>query len=163
MTPLIHKIKDTIQLKTYHNIIRLSFKTVADHFGLNEINSPSNPAFISIEKLEDLMQKAQCFGVIENDIPCGFFAIEFAQKARSSYLERLCIVPEKRHNGYGKSILDFAVKYASAAGSDKISIGIMNKNQILKNWYIDYGFNEVSIKKFPHIPFDVCFLDFYLK
>lgn len=40
-----------------------------------------------------------------------------------------------------------------------LSIGIINENKVLKQWYSSFGFNETGFKKFPHLPFTVCFME----
>jgi ribosomal protein S18 acetylase RimI-like enzyme len=74
-------------------------------------------------------------------------------------MERLAVVPEHRHNGYGKELTDFVFKYASSQGGKKVSIGIINENIELKDWYTEYGFTETSIRKYDHLPFTVCFME----
>lgn len=163
MAPLINKIYGVKELELFTNVIRNSFRTVADQFGLTEINSPTNPAFTTAENLKNLALKAECFGLYKNGIPCGFFALEFNYESKSVFLERVCVLPEYRHNGFGKTILEFAESYCRERSADKISIGMMNNNTVLKNWYIENGFTEISVKQFSHLLFDVCFLENHLK
>jgi len=74
-------------------------------------------------------------------------------------MEKLAVIPGCRHKGYGRRLMDFAADYIGAKGGNKISIGVINENQVLKKWYIDYGFKEIGIKKFSHLPFEVCFME----
>jgi ribosomal protein S18 acetylase RimI-like enzyme len=159
MLSSIVKITDSNQLCLFVDIIRVSFQTVADQYGLTESNSPTNPAFTTMENLNKIASKADCFGVYINTIPSGFFALEFNIEDKTAYLERVCVLPELRHKGLGQSILQFAENYCKNLNIEKISIGIMNRNEILKEWYKQNGFIETSIRQFPHIKFDVCFLE----
>jgi len=163
MSLSIVKINDSSVLEPFTHIIRTSFGIVAEEYGLTEVDSPTNPAFIKFDNLKKTSSLAECFGIYIDNTPCGFFAIEFNKDNKSIYLERVCVIPESRHNGIGRSILIFTEEYSRAKNIEKISIGIMNQNSILKKWYIQNGYNEVSIKKFPHIKFEVCFLEKYLK
>jgi hypothetical protein len=41
----------------------------------------------------------------------------------------------------------------------KVSVGIIDENLVLKNWYRDYGFVQTDIRRFEHLPFVVCFME----
>lgn len=94
----------------------------------------------------------------ENDVYIGFVAIEKANN-EIYYMEKLAILPEYRHKGYGKKVMDFVVNYVKGKDGKKISIGIINENEILKKWYLSYGFIETETKVFYHLPFTVCFME----
>ena len=55
--------------------------------------------------------------------------------------------------------MDFVFETVRQRGGKKVSIGIINVNTVLKNWYIGYGFTETGKRKFSHLPFEVCFLE----
>jgi len=159
----IRKISDRETLKLFLHVIRRSFKTVADQFGFTETDSPTNPAFTDIEKLNALASKAECFGLFADDTPAGFFALEYNHESKTCYLERVCVLPEYRHNGFGRTILEHAENACRDVCVEKISIGIINSNYILKAWYQAFGFIEVGVRSYPHHPFEVCFLEKELK
>lgn len=163
MEQSIVKLDELNDIYSFADIIKNSFRTVAEQYGLTEENSPTNPAFTTSENLKKIASKSECFGVYINTMPCGFFALEFANERKTVYLERVCILPELRHNGLGKSILTFAENYCKDHHVETISIGIMNQNTILKNWYRQNGYTEISLKKFTHLEFEVCFLENRLK
>jgi ribosomal protein S18 acetylase RimI-like enzyme len=73
-------------------------------------------------------------------------------------MEKLAVLPEYRHKGYGKRIMDFVSGFVKEQGGSKISIGIINENTILKNWYLEYGFKETETRVFSHLPFTVCLM-----
>jgi ribosomal protein S18 acetylase RimI-like enzyme len=74
-------------------------------------------------------------------------------------MEKLAVLPDKRHNGCGRMLMDFACEIIREKNGNLISIGIINENTVLKNWYIKYGFKEKEVKRFPHLPFEVCFME----
>jgi ribosomal protein S18 acetylase RimI-like enzyme len=98
------------------------------------------------------------FGLFCGDVQIGCVALEKA-KDHIFYMERLAVVPEHRHKGYGKELTDFVFKYTGSQGGKKVSIGIINENIELKDWYTKYGFTETSIRKYDHLPFTVCFME----
>ena len=88
----------------------------------------------------------------------GFVAIEKADE-NLYYLEKLSVLPEYRHNGYGKELLQFVCDTAAAKGAKKLSIGIIYEQAVLKDWYKDIGFRETGTRKFEHLPFTVGFME----
>ena len=98
------------------------------------------------------------FGLFEERKQIGFVAIEKADND-NIYIERLSVLPGYRHKGYGKLLMDFVFKYVKGQGARQVSIGIVNENTVLKNWYRLYGFIETGLKKYEHLPFTVCFME----
>jgi diamine N-acetyltransferase len=84
---------------------------VADEFGLTKENAPTNAAFITLNQLHDYMKKELVlFGLIKNDAIIGCVAVEKARDNDGTYvIERLAVLPEERHKGYGKILLDHAI------------------------------------------------------
>lgn len=139
-------------------VIRESFLTVAEEFKLTVENAPTNPAFIELDWLIKMKEKGiALFGVYNEDTQIGFVAIERAKEGRY-YMEKLAVLPEFRHKGYGRRIMDFVCDYIRSNGGGKIGIGIINENSILKQWYQNYGFQEDELKKFAHLPFTICLM-----
>jgi diamine N-acetyltransferase len=158
MEELIREIHDD-EIDASASIIRRSFMSVAKDFHITQENCPTNPAFITSEKLMESKNKGiKFFGLFHGNIQIGCVAIEKA-KDDVFYMERLAVVPKHRHKGYGKELTDFVFKYAGFQGGKEVSIGIINENIELKNWYIKYGFTETSIRKYDHLPFTVCFME----
>ncbi|MDD2372966.1 MAG: GNAT family N-acetyltransferase [Syntrophomonadaceae bacterium] len=155
----IREIVSEAELSNSVNVIRESFITVANQFKLTRENAPSNAAFIELEDLLKMKEKdIHLFGVFKDEIQIGFFTVE-RNDNDLCYLNKLAVLPGYRHNGYGKKMLDFVFLYIKRAGGGKISIGIINENLVLKNWYIQSGFTETVIKNYPHLPFEVCLME----
>jgi predicted GNAT family N-acyltransferase len=145
-------------------VLNESFMTVAKEFKLTKENAPTNAAFITYDKLKDSIEKGvRLFGLsIDNEL-IGTIGIEKAKDNNETYyLERLAVLPKNRHSGYGKRLLDFSLDKIKKSNGKKVSIGIINENHKLKKWYTDYGFCEVQIKKYDHLPFQVCFMELLL-
>lgn len=141
------------------NVIRDSFITVANDFNLTRQSAPTNPAFIEIEALQAMKKKGvDMYGAYINNTLIGFVAIEKSDE-NLYFMEKLAVLPEYRHNGYGLRLINFVIERVKEEGGKKISIGIINENRVLKDWYIKNGFSETGIKQFPHLPFCVCFLE----
>jgi diamine N-acetyltransferase len=143
------------------NVIRQSFKTVADQFGFTEENAPTNAAFMTFERLhQSLSSGTRIFALYDKTVMAGTIALERSRdNDEVYYIERLAVLPVFRYRGFGKSMMDYAFHEVKKLGGKKISIGIINENAILKRWYLSYGFVETSVKTFDHLPFSVCFME----
>jgi ribosomal protein S18 acetylase RimI-like enzyme len=155
----IREIFDDDDLKESAKAIRDSFITVANEFCLTQENCPTNPTFISFEKLKELSEKGvKMFGLFCDEKQSGFVAIEKSDNG-IYYMEKLAILPEYRHIGFGKKLMNFVFDYVKQENGRKVSIGIINENTVLKNWYKNNGFIETGIRTFDHLPFLVCFME----
>ena len=75
-------------------------------------------------------------------------------------LNNLAVLPEYRHLGIGKELVDYAITYSkNILGANKIKIGIVEENTILKEWYEKIGFVHTGTQKFEHLPFTVGFME----
>jgi ribosomal protein S18 acetylase RimI-like enzyme len=157
---MISQILEEADMHDCASCIRDSFLTVANEFGFTTENAPTNPAFITYERLKESFDKGMIlYGLFVGDKIEGCIAIERSKEDERFFIERLAVLPQKRHKGYGKILMDFAFDRISEKGGKIASIGIVDENKILKNWYMLYGFKETGIKKFDHLPFTVCFME----
>jgi N-acetylglutamate synthase-like GNAT family acetyltransferase len=155
------EIKSEKELEACADVIRKAHRTVADEFGITAENAPTNPAFITADKLKEALKKpVRFFGLFDRGRQVGCVALEQSHDEPDvMFLERLSVVPEERHKGYGAALMDFAFLEAKKAKAGKVKIGIIDRNKVLKQWYLDYGFKEVETKEFAHLPFIVCFME----
>ncbi|MCL2107582.1 MAG: GNAT family N-acetyltransferase [Oscillospiraceae bacterium] len=156
-------------------LIRRSFATVAEQFGLTAKNCPMHPAFTTRASFEAFLSAGnQCFCLarvqnafglarVQNFEPLliGFAALVPVEKGIME-LTRLCVAPEQRHSGHGTRLLDTAINTARQSGAGKVIIGIINEHAALKNWYLAYGFRELKKKSYAHLPFVVCEMEYIL-
>lgn len=155
---MIKQVENKEQLNICLDIIRSSFITVAEEFGLTENNCPSHTAFLTIDKLEKQFNDAKpMFLFYQDAIPVGYFSLSKCSD-KEWELNNLAVLPEYRHLGIGKALVDYAVATVKNYGCTKISIGIIEENSTLKNWYLKLGFIHISIRKFEHLPFTVGFM-----
>ena len=147
------------ELDSCTDVIRQSFATVAEEFGLTVQNCPTNGAFLKTERLvSDWHQGAGLYGLYFEEELAGF--MELKEKGAGAFeLEKLSVLPQHRHKGGGTLLLDFAHKEISRTGGNKILIGIIESNLRLKEWYLKYGFVHTGTKDFPHLPFTAGFME----
>ena len=156
---MIREIANTEDLEESVRVVREAFLTVARDFDLTGENCPTSPAFMTFERLRESKDKdVKFFGLFEKDMQIGFVAIEKA-KSTLFYMEHLAVLPAYRHRGHGRRILDFVFEYVKKNGGARVSIGIIEKNTILRDWYRSYGFAEEYTGRFEHLPFTVLFME----
>ena len=98
------------------------------------------------------------FGLFEDNVQIGFVAVE-KKKDKVYCFEKLSVLPEYRHHGYGGELIAFVSDYVKNAQGKKLSIGIIDEHIVLKKWYEGKGFQETTVTKFAHLPFTVCFME----
>lgn len=88
----------------------------------------------------------------------GYFSI--MKNGNTAELDNLAVLPSYRRFGIGREMIDFAKKYASEhLQANKLTIGIIEENTVLKKWYESLGFIHTGTKAFPHLPFTVGFME----
>lgn len=156
---MIVEVKTGEEIREIAGVIAQSFITVAADFNLTPENAPTNPAFTTFESLAASINSGlKMYGIIPYDRYAGCVGIMDSGSGGIFYIERLAVLPEERHRGYGKELLDFACNLAVSCNGKTAAVGIINENEILRNWYIKNGFAETGTRKFNHLPFTVCFM-----
>ena len=145
---------DSSALSLAAEVIRTSFATVADDLGLTEENCPKYVGFVTTaERLQTQRDWGWwIYGLYDSGQIVGYVSIS-RQDDGAYEIHNLAVLPEDRHNGYGRQLLDFCVAKVKELGGSKINISIVEENTVLKNWYIEYGFIHTGTKKFEHLPF----------
>lgn len=108
---MITKVNSSEQLNICLDIIHKSFQTVADELNLTRETCPSHTAFMPIERL---------ISQFDNDTPMllyqyngrfvGYFSLSINDD--SVELNNLAVLPEYRHLGIGKELVDYAITYS---------------------------------------------------
>ena len=140
------------------NLLRSSFRDVAERFGITEENNPRFLAFCTNERIESDLEKDLTYYILERDgHPYGCVALERA-KPGVCYLMRLAVLPVHRGKGYGKMLVHHIFEKARATGARRVEIAMISRDTKLKNWYKKLGFIQKGTKKFDHLPFTVAFM-----
>jgi len=156
---MIREIVDEKELENSVSVIADSFRTVAVEFNLTKDNCPTHSSLVTLKQLNEMKRKGlKLFGLFEGDAQVGFVAVE-KKKHKVFNLEKLAVLPEHRHKGYGGKLVEFSEEYVKNTDGEKLSIGIINEHAVLKKWYEGKGFKETSVVKFEHLPFTVCFME----
>lgn len=156
---MIIRVESKEQLDICLDIVHKSFQTVADEMILTKDNCSSYTAFMPIEKLISQFENNTPMLLYQyNGCFAGYFFLSINDD--SVELNNLAVLPEYRHLGIGKELVDYAITYSkNILGANKIKIGIVEENTILKEWYEKIGFVHTGTQKFEHLPFTVGFME----
>ena len=156
---MITQIKNTEVLQECLEVIHRSFKTVAEEFGLTPENCPKHTSFMPIYFLTTQMERGwHMFGLYHENQLVGYMSL--SKEGENVYeLHNLAVLPEFRHKGFGKNMLDFAKETAKNLGGNTIKIGIIEESTVLKEWYMANGFVHTGVRKFDHLPFTSGYLE----
>jgi ribosomal protein S18 acetylase RimI-like enzyme len=155
------RINSDYDLSSVVKVLNEAHGTVAKEFGFTKETNPTNAAFIEEIKLRAQLDKGiELYQLEINSKAVGCIAIEKSSKEIGTYyIEKVSILPEYRHQGYGLKIMEYATEKIKAYGGKWISIALIDSNVMLKKWYLKQGFNETGTKDFPRLPFRVCFMN----
>ena len=143
------------------NVIRESFATVADEFGFTALNAPRFTAFATTEErlywhLDG--EHRPMYAFYDNGKIVGYYSL-LLQDNNECELNNLCVVPTYRHKGIGEKLLKNAFKSAQELNCNKINIGIVEENKVLRDWYESFGFVHIGTKKFDFFPFTCGYME----
>jgi len=155
----IMKISTDAELEAILDVIHRSHATVAAEFGLTCENCPKHTAFLPLIFLQTQRSWGWIMaGLYDGEALVGYVSLSDAGEGTWE-LHNLSVLPEYRHNGCGKMLLDFAEATVKDAGGSRIKIGIIEENTRLRRWYEANGYLHTGTKKFEHLPFTTGFME----
>jgi ribosomal protein S18 acetylase RimI-like enzyme len=161
----ISELRSKEELLKCVELLRAAFGTVARDFGLTEESAPTNAAFTTMENLQrNLQSRMELYGMFDGATLVGCVAMKKSKAEENVFfIERLAVSPDRRHRGHGTQLLSFAVEHIRESGGRTASIGLMDNNDRLKEWYRSKGFVQHDCRKFAHLPFKVCFMSKHVR
>lgn len=141
------------------DIIRESFMSVAEKFNITKENAPNYVAFtVTAEKLkQQYWAGREMYVYVYEECIAGFFSLEFC--GNNCELNNLCVLPEYRHKRFGKEMLEFSIHTAADSNVEKLTLSIVEENEVLKAWYSSFGFVHTHIKKYDFFPFTCGYME----
>jgi predicted N-acetyltransferase YhbS len=139
-------------------LIRASHEDVADQFHLFPSNCPTHPSFYTEDKVgKDFGKGLRYFIIKAENSPVGCVAMETAG-TDTVYLERLSVLPDWRHYGFGEALVKRVFIESLRASISRVEIGIIGEHRMLENWYARLGFVKKNTVAFDHLPFTVTYM-----
>lgn len=143
------------------NVIRESFLTVADEFGFTIENAPRFTAFATTEKRLNwhlVGEHRPMYAFYDNGAIVGYYSL-LLQDNNECELNNLCVIPAYRHKGIGEQLLQHVFTVAKELKCNKINIGIVEENKVLRKWYESFGFVHIGTQKFDFFPFTCGYME----
>ena len=141
-------------------LIKKSFMTVADEYGITEENAPRFTAYATTnERLFWQMESEHrpMYVYVDDGALCGYYSL-LTQENCECELSNLAVLPEYRHKGIGKKLLEHSYAVAQNKGCRVMNIGIVEENKRLRKWYEDNGATHLGTHKFDFFPFTCGYL-----
>ncbi|WP_084634618.1 GNAT family N-acetyltransferase [Propionicicella superfundia] len=148
------------ELDASAEVVRRAFATVAERFGLTPATCPTNAAFLSVSRLARERDRGDLHlgAYLTDGTLVGFAAVRRPDR-NACEMEKLAVLPEHRHHGAGAALVAAAADAARTRGAARLTIGIIEENTVLKQWYAALGFVHTGTATFPHLPFTVGYLE----
>ena len=136
--------------KIITDILNKAFTTVAQQFNFTKENAPTFPAFINSDRIEGFLQKGlKMYGYKSNDLIIGCVGYSY-YKDNIYFIERLATLPEYRHLGIGKKLINFIENKIVEIGGRIAEIHVVDKNIVLREWYKKLNYLEIRIDEIKH-------------
>jgi len=139
-------------------LIAAAFQDVAARFGLTRDNCPGHTSFITADEVRRGMGFGnQYFLAFAGELPCGVVAVR-QPKGGTGIVEKLAVLPDFRHHGLGRALMEAALTELKRRGATAAEIGIIAEHSVLRAWYETLGFCAVRQVRYDHLPFAVLHL-----
>ncbi len=142
-------------------VITESFMTVAKQYGITPQNSPMFTAFATNEdRLHTWMdeQHRLMYGYFDGDKLVGYYNLLLTEEEECE-LGSLSVLPEYRHRGIGKMLLDDAITKAKESGRKVMKLSIVEENTVLRQWYEKSGFVHTETRKYDFFSFTCGYME----
>ena len=141
-------------------VIRRSFQTVADEFGITPENAPRYVAFATDENrlLWQMFREHRLMFLDEEDgVIRGYYSL-LLKDGGECELGSLSVLPEYRHRGIGTSLLKHSMDTARQQHCSVLNLSIVEENTVLRKWYERNGAVHLGTQKFDFFPFTVGYM-----
>lgn len=143
------------QLLGYLSIIRRSFHTVAETYGLPEENCVASGSFIKMDQLMgDFRRGVKLFGCLCDGVSAGYMQLEMTEPGKFT-LDKVAVLPEYRGQGLGMQMVNYAIAYAVKHGGLTLTVSVFAADESLIAWYTRHGFILRDTVTKPGLPLEV--------
>ena len=142
-------------------VIRESFGTVAREFGITEENAPRFTAFaVDRERIDRQLhgERRPMFGYFLEGEMVGYYSL-MPKADGSCELNNLAVLPAFRHRRIGEELLLDAFVRAREMDAEKMTLGLVEENRLLRQWYESFGFRHTGTKKYDFFPFTCGYME----
>jgi len=145
------------------DILNKAFMTVALQFNFTKETVKRFPAFIESDIIDNQLKNGlKMYGYNEDNKIVGCVGYSF-YKDKIYMIERLGTLPEYRHKGIGKKLMEFIENKIRGNGGEIAEIHVVDINEILINWYKNMNYKQIRTDKLydgeRKLPFNSCVMN----
>ena len=111
-----------------------------------EYDEPTPSAAQLAARFRELIPGGETVALLAGDAPDGFAVLRFRPSlytpAQDCYLAELYVVPDRRGQGLGRAMMDFALGLARARGADHIELTTSHDDVAARALYESLGFTN---------------------
>lgn len=150
---------DEYQLTECLQVLHRGYETVAVRFHLTNDNCPyRGRADLPLAVLTgEFLSGIKMYGYRQENRIAAFVSMNIGREQIK--LNDVVVLPEFRHRGIGTAMLNFAKSRAIGQNIPKVSLGMIDDNKTLREWYERNGFVNIGYKKYPKAPFAVGYME----
>ena len=150
----MENIKEIKESKIITGILNKAFITVAIQFNYTKENAPKFPAFIEPNIIENgLNNGLKMYGYYLDNQIIGCVGYSF-YKDHMYFIERLATLPEYRHKGIGKILMEYIENKIKENNGKIIEIHVVDENKRLIEWYKKLNYKEIRVDEIKTLPFN---------
>jgi len=141
------------------DIVDKSFAPIIEKFNIIAEECPGHVG-AKVESLlaEKFREGYFPFGYFHEGKQVGFVSI--TNKGGGIFeLNLISVLPEFRHFGFGKKMLDFCKNKVLELCGNKIEIEVLDVNELVKNWYLENSFVHTNKEKIKFLSFEMCCME----
>lgn len=146
-------------------VIRESFLTVAEEFGITPENAPRFTAFaVNEDRLywQFDNEHRPMSAYFEDGKIVGYYSLSIVGDGVCE-LNNFCTLPAYRHNKIGEKLLVDAFEQSKALGCTKMQLSIIEENKRMRKWYENHGFIHTRTEKLDFFPFTCGYMEINLQ
>ncbi|MBD5140133.1 MAG: GNAT family N-acetyltransferase [Ruminococcus sp.] len=145
-------------------VIRESFLTVAEEFGITPENAPRFTAFaVTEDRLywQFDSEHRPMTAYFKDGKIVGYYSLSVVRDGVCE-LNNLCTLPAYRHNNIGEKLLEDAFEQSKKLGCTKMQLSIIEENKRMRKWYENHGFTHTGTEKLDFFPFTCGYMEINL-
>ncbi len=149
--------------KIITHILNKAFMTVALQFNFTENSAPRFPAFIRSNVIEKQIHNGlKMYGYAINAQIVGCVGYSY-YRDEIYFVERLATLPEYRHVGIGKKLMEYIENRIKEIGGTSAEIHVVDINETLVEWYKTLGYEQIRVDTLvdgaKKLPFNSCVMN----
>ena len=145
------------------DILNKSFMTVAIQFNFTKETVERFPAFMESVVIDNQFKnglKMYGYNINNKIVSCAGYSF---YKDKVYLIERLGTLPEYRHKGIGRKLMEFIENIIRKNGGEIAEIHVVDINKILIKWYINMNYKQIRTDKLydgeRKLPFNSCVMN----